>query len=159
MSLRNQALQIWHAAVEAVKPEPLLRTALAEVRPLLPAARRILVFGAGKAGAGMSAAVENALSDQLDKVTGWVNVPADAVRPLQKIHLHAARPAGSNHPTEEGVAGAQAILQLAQSAGPEDVALCLLSGGGSALLPAPAPGLTLADKQVVTPALHACGAT
>src|SRR5262249_20350970 len=119
----------------------------------------ILVFGAGKAGAGMSAAVENALSDQLDKVTGWVNVPADAVRPLQKIHLHAARPAGSNHPTEEGVAGAQAILQLAQSAGPEDVALCLLSGGGSALLPAPAPGLTLADKQVVTLALHACGAT
>jgi hydroxypyruvate reductase/glycerate 2-kinase len=51
------------------------------------------------------------------------------------------------------------MLRLARAAGPSDVALCLLSGGGSALLPAPAPGLSLADKQDVTLLLHRCGAT
>src|SRR5204862_6803744 len=58
-----------------------------------------------------------------------------------------------------GVAGARIILDLAQRAGPEDVGLCLLSGGGSALLPAPVEGITLEDKQQVTQLLHACGAT
>jgi hydroxypyruvate reductase/glycerate 2-kinase len=51
------------------------------------------------------------------------------------------------------------MLALLASAGPEDVAICLLSGGGSALLPAPAVGITLDDKQTVTKLLHACGAT
>src|SRR5262249_32124434 len=51
------------------------------------------------------------------------------------------------------------ILQLVRSAGPEDVVLCLLSGGGSALLPAPVKGVTLEDKQEITQLLHACGAT
>jgi glycerate 2-kinase len=57
------------------------------------------------------------------------------------------------------VEGAEEILRLARTAGPDDVALCLLSGGGSALLPAPAAGLTLGDKQAVTLQLHASGAT
>ena len=71
--------------------------------------RRIVVVGAGKAGAGMAEAVENVLGPQLmaeKQLTGWVNVPADCVRPLQRIHFHAARPAGMNEPTPEGVAGA-----------------------------------------------------
>src|SRR5262249_28732903 len=51
------------------------------------------------------------------------------------------------------------ILQLFAGAGPDDVGLCLLSGGGSALLPAPAEGLTLEDKQEATRLLHECGAT
>src|SRR5439155_739564 len=89
---------------------------------------------------------------------GIVNVPADAVRPLQHIVLHAARPAASNHPTADGVRGAEQMLALLGSAGPEDVAICLLSGGGSALLPAP-DGVSLEDKQAVTRLLHACGAT
>src|SRR5207253_1006685 len=55
--------------------------------------------------------------------------------------------------------GAVEILRLVRSAGPEGVVLCLLSGGGSALLPAPAAGITLADKQAVTKLLHASGAT
>ena len=87
-----------------------------------------------------------------------VNVPADAVRPLQRIVLHAARPPGSNHPTADGVAGAEKMLALFGPAGPDDVAICLLSGGGSALLPAP-DGVSLEDKQAVTKLLHACGAT
>ena len=64
-----------------------------------------------------------------------------------------------NEPTAEGVAGTEEMLRLVASAGPEDVAVCLLSGGGSALLPAPAKVITLADKLVVTKLLHRCGAT
>jgi hydroxypyruvate reductase/glycerate 2-kinase len=107
----------------------------------------------------MSAALEAALPDCLDRIEGVVNVPGGSELPLQRIQLHAARPGGSNHPTAAGVAGAQRILDLLRSAGPQDVALCLLSGGGSALLPAPADGVTLEDKQQVTKLLHACGAT
>jgi glycerate 2-kinase len=159
--MRDHALSIWKAAVEAVKPAPLVRAALGEreLAAALEGTPRILVLGAGKAGTAMSAAVEDTLADRLERVHGWVNVPAGLETALRRIHLHPARPAGSNHPTEEGVAGAEAILQLARSAGPDDVALCLISGGGSALLPAPAPGVTLTDKQQATQLLHACGAT
>src|SRR5262245_30057846 len=116
-----------------------MRQALADpaLRETLASAPRILVVGTGKAGAGMAAGLEEALADQLERLSGVVNVPAETVRPLRAIRLHAARPAGSNHPTEEGVAGAREILDLVRVAGPEDVVLCLISGGGSALLPAP----------------------
>jgi hydroxypyruvate reductase/glycerate 2-kinase len=161
--LRQHARAIWQAAVDAARPEDLVRHALAEpgmgIRKQLDTARRILVVGAGKAGAAMSAALEAVLGDALSRVTGIVNVPAEVVRPLQAIRLHAARPAGSNHPTAEGVEGALQIFDLIRGAGPDDVALCLLSGGGSALLPAPVEGVSLADKQEVTRLLHACGAT
>ena len=80
------------------------------------------------------------------------------MRPLQRIVLHAARPPASNHPTADGVRGAEQMLALLGSARPEDVAICLISGGGSALLPAPF-GVSLEDKQAVTKLLHACGAT
>jgi hydroxypyruvate reductase/glycerate 2-kinase len=161
--LRRHALAIWQAAVAAARPETLIRDALADpALPLLDAvssASRILVVGAGKAGAAMSAGLEEALTDHLDRFEGVVNVPAESVRPLRAIRLHAARPAGTNQPTAEGLAGTQEILDLVASAGPQDVGLCLLSGGGSALLPAPVEGVTLADKQQVTQLLHACGAT
>jgi glycerate 2-kinase len=157
--LREHARAIWQSAVDAVKPEPLVRAALTDLGPILRAAPRILVLGAGKAGSAMASAVETALADVLDRVDGLLNVPAGSERPLRKLRLHAARPAGSNQPTAAGVAGAVEMLRLAESAGPDDVALCLLSGGGSALLPAPAPGLSLDDKQAVTLLLHGCGAT
>ncbi len=70
-----------------------------------------------------------------------------------------ARPTASNQPTEAGVAGARRILEIVGLAGPRDVCICLLSGGGSALLPAPCPGITLEQKQRVTLLLHACGAS
>jgi glycerate 2-kinase len=162
-SLRDHARAIWQSAVTAVDPFTLVRDALtnppAELRAALASARRILVVGGGKAGAAMAAGAEAALASELARVVGVINVPASAVRPLAAIRLYAARPDGSNHPTAEGVAGVRDILALARSATPEDVCLCLLSGGGSALLPAPADGLTLADKQKVTQLLHACGAT
>jgi hydroxypyruvate reductase/glycerate 2-kinase len=107
----------------------------------------------------MAAGLEAALGEQLDRVEGLVNVPEGMSTKLKRIRLHAARPQGVNEPTAAGVAGAEEMLRLLQSAGPEDVAVCLLSGGGSALLPAPVEGVSLADKQAVTKLLHKCGAT
>jgi glycerate 2-kinase len=159
--LAAAALAIWHAAVDAVRPDDLIPAHVRnnqQLQAAIDSANRILVVGAGKAGAAMAAALENAFGNQLDKVTGIVNVPADAVRPLQRIRLHAARPLASNYPTEEGIAGAEEMLALLRSAGPDDIAICLLSGGGSALLPAP-DGVSLDDKQAVTKLLHGCGAT
>lgn len=159
--LRSHALTIWQAAVAAAAPARLIPAALSEpaLLDVVRAARRILVVGAGKAGATMSAAVEEVLGDALNRVEGIVNVPAEAAWPLKRIRLHSARPAGTNEPTKDGIAGAGAILQLVRSAGPDDMVLCLLSGGGSALLPAPVKGVSLEDKQEMTRLLHACGAT
>lgn len=158
---RRDAQTIWQAAVDAVKPRELLRRAFAEpyLNGMLADARRILVVGCGKAGAAMAAATEDALEHLPPSIQGIVNVPAGTVRPLQHIRLHAARPAGMNQPTAEGVAGTRQILDLLRSAEPTDIAVCLISGGGSALMPAPVDGITLEDKQAVTKLLHACGAT
>jgi hydroxypyruvate reductase/glycerate 2-kinase len=160
-SLREQARAIWDAAVAAVRPEELVPRALEKpgLRAALAAAERVVVLGAGKAGAAMAAALERAIADFPGRIDGVVNVPAETVRPLRWVKLHPARPAGTNQPTAEGVTGARRILELARSAGPKDLGLCLLSGGGSALLPAPAGGISLEAKQQVTRLLHECGAT
>jgi len=168
--LRRDALAIWHAAVDVVRAERLVARSLrVDGRTLLVGPetfdldqlRRIVVVGAGKAGASMAAAVEDALGPDwmhAKDVAGWVNVPADCVRPLRRIRLHAARPAGVNEPRPEGAAGAAEILRLVESFGPDDLCLCLISGGGSALLPAPVEGITLDDKLAVTRHLSAAGA-
>jgi glycerate 2-kinase len=170
LQLRHDAVRIWRAGVDAVRSDRLVRETLrvedgvlliaGEPLPLA-AIRRIAVVGAGKAGAGMAAAVEEAFGPALmeeKQLAGWVNVPADCLRPLRRIVLHAARPAGVNEPTAEGVMGAERILQLVQSLGPDDLCLCLISGGGSALMPAPAEGIMLADKLEITRHLSAAGA-
>jgi hydroxypyruvate reductase/glycerate 2-kinase len=160
---REDALAIWQAAVTAADPFERVRTYLAgpdsPARQVLESGGRVIVCGGGKAGAVMAAGVEAALAGLLDRVSGVVNVPGGTERPLQRIHLRAARPAGSNHPTREGVAATEEQLALAAQATPADLGLCLLSGGGSALLPAPVEGVTLEDKQEVTKLMHACGAT
>jgi glycerate 2-kinase len=168
--LRDDALEIWRAAVRAADSARLVREAVhVEANQLLAAGEqcdldrigRIVVVGAGKAGAGMAAGLLEALGESVvakKHVTGWLNVPADCVRTLPPITLHPARPAGSNEPTAAGVAGADEILRLVQSLGPDDLCLCLISGGASALLPAPAEGISLADKLAVTRHLSAAGA-
>ena len=159
-SLREQALRIWRTGVNAVQPSDLIRDRAADVlRAAVSGRGRILVVGAGKAGGAMALALEEVMALHLDRVEGIVNVPENCIRPLRKIQLHAARPAGSNHPTEAGVVGANRMLALFANAGPEDVGICLISGGGSALLPAPIEGITLADKQAVTRLLHSSGAS
>lgn len=168
-SLRQDAVTIWQAGVAAVRSDQLVRNVvrLSDDKLILCGHEfslsklgKIVVVGAGKAGAGMAAGLEEVLrADVVDaKVVGWVNVPEDCVRPLRKIHLHAARPAGMNEPTDAGVEGTQRILELVGGMHADDLCIVLLSGGGSALLPAPVPGVTLADKQAVTRFLSQAGA-
>jgi hydroxypyruvate reductase len=169
-TLRDDAVAIWLAGVQAVDSGALVQRAVERRGDVLllagdvfPVADldRILVLGGGKAGAGMAAGLEAALgADLVDaRVQGWLNVPADCVRSLRKIHLHAGRAGGQNEPTAAGVFGAEQILSQAATMGPRDLAVVLLSGGGSALLPAPVAGISLADKQVVTRLLMHRGAT
>ena len=168
--LRRDALAIWRAGVAAVASQRLVANAIrvegeelaiGEERFPLAGIRRIAVVGAGKAGAGMAAAVEAALGPRLSEkkqLAGIVNVPADCVRPLTRIVLRPARPAGVNEPTPEGVAATEEILRLVESLDAADLCLCLLSGGGSALLPAP-EGISLEEKVALTRQLSAAGAT
>jgi hydroxypyruvate reductase len=128
--LRRDAIRIWQAGLEAVRSERLIHDALqvengrlriVDQRMELAAIERIVVVGAGKAGAGMAVAVEEALGPELlaeKRVEGWVNVPADCLRPTARIHLHPARPAGVNEPTPEAAAGAAEILRLVGALGP-----------------------------------------
>ncbi len=92
-------------------------------------------------------------------LSGWLNVPADCLRPLPAVHLHAARPAGRNEPTAEGIAGSEEMLRRVAALGPSDLCFCLISGGGSALMPAPVAGVSLADKLAVTQLLSTRGAS
>ncbi len=169
--LRRDALAIWQAGVAAVRADHLVQSqvqvaagrwlVIGPWRLDLAAIGRIVVVGAGKAGAGMAEGLETALGPQLlreKQVTGWINVPENCVRPLRCIHLHAARPAGVNEPTADGVTGAREILRLVEQLGENDLCLALISGGGSALLPLPVDGITLDDKLAVTRFLSAAGA-
>jgi len=168
--LAHDTLAIFQAGVDAVRADRLVMEAITVERDAigigdqsidLRAVRRIVVVGAGKAGAGMSLGLLRALGPELitaKGLTGWVNVPADCVRELPPIQLHAARPAGINEPTEEGGYGAERILEMVRQCTADDLVFFLLSGGGSALLPAPCPGITLEEKRAVTRFLSAAGA-
>jgi hydroxypyruvate reductase len=115
---------------------------------------RVLVLGAGKAGAAMAQAVEALLGDHL--AGGLVVVKYGHLANLQKVRL---REAGHPLPDENGLQAARSVLELAEQADEKTLVLFLLSGGGSALLPLPAEGVPLADKQAMTRALLVCGAT
>lgn len=181
-SLLNDAEGIWRAGVEAVDPQRLLREAIrVEGRRLvlettrgdaeeinLDRAGRLIVVGGGKAGAGMGHGLEGALAESpglLERTTGLLSVPANCLEPidfadpLRSLRLAGGRPAGVNEPRPEGAAAAAEMLRLVGQAEPDDVVLCLLSGGGSALLPAPIEGVTLDEKIAVARLLSAAGAT
>ncbi len=114
----------------------------------------IIVLGAGKAGASMACAMEEILQDRI--TAGIVIVKYDHVENLGRILIIEA---GHPLPDENGVAGAEKLLEMAQRADETTLVICLISGGGSALMTLPAKGLTLKDKQETTEVLLNCGAT
>ncbi len=117
-----------------------------------PPKGRTIVLGAGKASAAMAKAVEDAWPGPL---SGLVVTRYGHGVACERIEIvEAAHPV----PDENGERAALRILELAASAGSDDLVLCLISGGGSALLALPADGITLADKQAVNRALLASGA-
>ncbi len=168
--LRADVERIWRAGVAAVLPERLVPEhvrvdddwlVVGDDTVDLRCVERIAIVGAGKAAGAMAIALEHVLGPQLlgeKNVIGWINVPADCVAPAERVHLHAARPAGVNEPRPEGVEGTRHILAIVSALGPRDLCFCLLTGGGSALLPAPVPEISLAEKIRLTKLLSAAGA-
>jgi hydroxypyruvate reductase len=149
--LRRQALSIFKAALRAANPAEGVARALAHQD--LARYRHIYVVGAGKAGAAMARAAERVLGRRIAR--GLLNVKYGHVVPLRRIELNEC---GHPVPDQRGVDGAARIAEIAAGAGPDDLLLCLISGGASALLPLPADPITLDEKQEVTKLLLACGA-
>ncbi len=117
---------------------------------------RLLVIGAGKASAAMARAVELAWTGPMSALGGLVVTRYGYAVPCEQIEIvEAAHPV----PDAAGLAAAQRLMALVQGLNENDLVLCLISGGGSSLLPLPAPGLTLDDKQAVNRALLKSGAT
>jgi len=139
---------LFDAALAASDPQRAVAAALPA-----PVAGRTVVVGAGKASAAMARAFETAWPGDL---SGLVVTRHGHAVPCERIEI-----AEASHPVPDaaGERAARRILNLARGLGPGDQLVCLISGGGSALLALPAPGLTLADKQEVTRALLRCGAT
>jgi glycerate 2-kinase len=139
---------LFDAAVAAAQPSLC-------VPPHLPAppAGRTVVIGAGKASAAMAAAVEAHWPGELSGVV--VTRYGHAV-PCRHIEIvEAAHPV----PDAAGLEAARRILALVSGLGADDLVICLISGGGSALLSLPVPGVSPEDKRAVTKALLKCGAT
>jgi glycerate 2-kinase len=162
-ALRAAARAILDAAIAAGDAHRLTRRALVREGRWLRVAgrgfdldrvRRVIVVGAGKAGGAMALAAEEVLGER--PLEGLVAVK-DATGPAPtRLRLVEA---GHPVPDSRGQAAAAAILELAGGAGARDLVLCLISGGGSALLPAPVAGVTLEAKQAVTRLLIEAGAT
>ncbi len=116
--------------------------------------RHIYVAGAGKASAAMAGQVETLLESQIHD--GVVVTKYGHGLPLKHCRVMEA---GHPVPDAAGMAGASALLDMVSEAGKDDLIVCLISGGASALTPAPADGISLADKQDTTRQLLGCGAT
>jgi hydroxypyruvate reductase len=139
--------RLFDAAVAAALPAGIVARHLPE-----PPKGRTIVLGAGKASAAMAKAVEEAWDGPLE---GLVVTRYGHGVPCERIEIvEAAHPV----PDAAGHAAAARMLEIALSAGPDDLVLCLISGGGSALLALPAEGIAFADKQAVNAALLRSGA-
>jgi len=163
--LRGDAITVLEAALNSVDPYKAVLNNLKIVdgklrvgnfEASLDDLRKIVVIGGGKAGGAMAEAVESVLGDRVSG--GCVNVlqGTEFRYNLKKIRLQ-----GASHPipNNDGVRGVAEMLMLISSMREKDLVICLISGGGSALMPYPAEGISLKDKQDVTSRLLMKGAT
>jgi hydroxypyruvate reductase len=162
-SLRRAVASILTAAIRAVDPQAAVARAVRRRGQILRVGRRrydlravrhIYLVGAGKACAPMAAAWERLLDDRL--TAGVVVVKYGHGMPLRRVEVLEA---GHPLPDHAGARAADRILEMVSQAGASDMVVCLISGGGSALLPAPVEGITLPEKMAVTDLLLRSGAT
>ena len=160
--LRRDARTIFDAGLRAVDPVELVKRQIRRQGDVFEAAgrrydlakyRRLHIVGAGKASARMASAIEDIAGDSLRG--GIVIVKYGHSVPLNKIKVVEA---GHPVPDEAGANATREIIAALSQAKEDDLILCLLSGGGSALLSSPAEGLSLKDKQAMTRLLLDCGA-
>ena len=160
--LRRDAIAIFHAGLKAVDPVVAVKQHLNYLDGRLEIQGRtydlsefenVYVIGMGKASASMARAIEDLLGERC--TDGIINVKHGHSVPLEVIKINEAR-----HPIPDraGLMGTERIIELLEQTGEKDLVLCLISGGGSALLPAPYEGLTLEDKQQTTKVLLESGA-
>ncbi len=144
------------AGLAAADPEPATREALAALvrRRALAPRGRVVALAAGKAAPAMARAARQALGSALDELLVVTHARSGPLPRGARLRL-ASHPV----PDASSVAAGREALALAETLGERDLLLVLLSGGASALLCAPVPGLRLADKQAVTRALLGCGAS
>jgi len=159
---RSVALTILDNALTAVDPKSIMESKISLQNSKLNVEgyqyhlaeyNHIYVVGAGKASGAMAQALENMLEGYITE--GIVNVPHGNQLKTKKITLNEA-----NHPSpdEAGARGAQKILDIAEKAEKNDLVICLISGGGSSLMPLPRGNISLSDKQQVTEMLLKSGA-
>ena len=162
LKLRQDAIDIFKAGLKAVDPRTTVKKYMKregqtlivdEKKYDLNQFDRIYVVGGGKAGASMASAVEEILGNLVTE--GIVNVKYGYTAKLNKIRINEA-----DHPVpdEAGSRGAEEIVKLVGNTQENDLLICLISGGGSALLPLPVHGISLNEKREVTKKLLACGA-
>ncbi|MFC1528539.1 glycerate kinase [Candidatus Latescibacterota bacterium] len=163
MNLKETAQEIFLEAVKAADPYRGVKKALSiegsniriagEIYPL-DFFTRVVIIGAGKASARMGKAVEDILGERISD--GWINTKYDHAVTLARIKVHEC---GHPIPDESGIVGTRHITKLLSEADEHTLIICLLSGGGSALMPSPAEGITLEEKQEVTRLLLNAGAS
>ena len=145
---RSLLRAMFDAAVASAQPAAVVPAHLPA-----PPRGRLIVIGAGKASGAMARAVEDNYKGPLE---GLVITRYGYAVPCERIEIvEAAHPV----PDEAGLMAARRIAALVSSLNEDDLVLCLISGGGSALMPAPAEGLTLVDKQAINTALLKSGAS
>ncbi|ACL02649.1 Hydroxypyruvate reductase [Desulfatibacillum aliphaticivorans] len=160
--LREHAMEIFRAGLAAADPEQAVLKALhlsqsgvlsvGDRKISLAGYDRVFVVGAGKAACPMARALEKTLPHITE---GQIVTKYGHVMPLDFVKIVEG---GHPVPDANGMLGARAIIGLLEGLTERDLVFCVISGGGSALLPLPAKGLTLAQKQEATSALLACGA-
>ena len=158
---RQLALECLEAGIRSARPDTVVQETVAVedghlvvqgTRYALDDFEEIVVVGGGKAAAGVAAALEEVLGDQLGRGAVVTNDP----RPTTRVEvIEGDHPV----PSERGVEGARRVLSLARDADEHTLVLAVITGGASALLPAPAEEISLADLQAVTNALLESGAT
>ena len=158
---RKIALEILEKAIDAVKPQNLIKSSIRIHDNILTIQNdeynlnrinKLYIIGGGKATAEMALSLEKILTkNKNNEYEGIINIPKDSVK-LERLEASRIQFIYASHPIpdEDGFEGAKKMLKIIKKSKKEDLVLFLLSGGGSALLPLPKRGISMKDLQMLT---------